>query len=211
MHPFADGGLLFWLIVTFIFISIGIFLDRLLRLRKISIDPQDFTQGIFNILRKQQIDEALSLCDETPGPLPALMETAIDHRDCDEPHLREILYATAHAELSRLERRSMLLSLFAQMLPLLGLIGTFVGAMAALRGVDTHAPLIFPGETLHAAVGAIATTIAGLIGALFCYVAHHILVLKTDALCLNMDIVMSLILDEFSRTNEEEIDNDQGQ
>lgn len=211
MHPISDGGVLFWVIVALIFVAIGIFLDRLLRLRKIAIDPQDFFQGIFNVLNKQQIDEALSLCDETPGPLSALMETALEHRDCDEAHLREILYTTAHAELSRLERRSMLLSLFSQVLPLLGLIGTFVGAVVAIRGIDMAAPLIFPGETLHAAYGAIATTIAGLIGALFCFIAHHILVLKTDALCLDMDMGMALILDYFDRNLIEGDDDDKGE
>lgn len=194
-----NGGILFWIILILILISIGVFLDRLLRLRKISIDPTDFFNGIFLILNKKQYREALSLCDETPGPLPALMETALEHRDCDEEHLREILAATAHAELSRLERRSMLLSLFAQILPLLGLIGTFIGAATALRAMNTQAPLVLPGEIIVAASGAVATTIAGLVGALFCYAAHHILVVKTDALCLNMDIGMALILDYFSR------------
>lgn len=199
MQAFINGGILFWIILSLIFVSIGIFLDRLLRLRKISIDPRDFFNGIFVVLNKKQYREALSLCDETPGPLSALMETALEHRDCDETHLREILAATAHAELSRLERRSMLLSLFAQVLPLLGLIGTFIGGAAALRAVNFQAPLVVPGEVLVAASGAVATTIIGLIGALFCYITHHILVLKTDALCLNMDIGMALILDYFSR------------
>jgi biopolymer transport protein ExbB len=199
MQAIINGGILFWIILILIIFSIGIFLDRLLRLRKIAIDPQDFLQGIFIVLNKKQYREALSLCDETPGPLAALMERALEHRDCDEAHLREILTVTAHAELSRLERRSMLLSLFAQILPLLGLIGTFIGGAAALSAVNFKAPLVIPGEIVIAASGALATTILSLIGALFCYVAHHILVLKTDALCLNMDIGMALILDYFSR------------
>ncbi len=190
-----DGGFLFWVIVVVIFVAVGVFLDRLLRLRKIGIDPQDFLLGVFNVLDKGQTNEALAICDETPGPLPALVEEAIAHRESDEAHLREILATTAHAELSRLERRAMLLSLLGQLLPLFGLIGTFVGAYSALMVLDTQAPLVEVDAVIRAVSGALITTIAGLIGAVFCFTAHHILVLKTDALTLNMDVGVALLLD----------------
>ncbi len=199
MSLFWDGGMLFWLTVALTVVAVAIFVDRLLRLRKIAIDPQDFLQGVFNVLDKGQTDEALAICDETPGPLAALVADAISHRGSDEAHLRDILSATAHAELSRLERRTMALSLFAQLLPLIGLIGTFVGGYAALSAIDAEAPLVATGAAVGAAAGALATTIAGLVGAAFCYAAHHVLVQKTDALCLDMDQTVALTLDYLAR------------
>ena len=190
-----NGGVLFWMIVVLILPALAVFVDRLLRLRKISIDPQDFLQGVFNVLDKGQTAEALAICDETPGPLAALVAEAIAHAESDEAHLREILATTAHAELSRLERRAMLLSLFAQLLPLLGLIGTFIGGYVAVVALDAQAPLICTGVAVQAIAGALATTIAGLIGAAFCYTAHHILVLRTDTLSLEMDIGVALVLE----------------
>ncbi len=204
MNLLWEGGVLFWVIIFMIFGAIGVFLDRLLRLRKIGIDPQDFLLGVFNVLDKGQVDEALAICDETPGPLPALVAEAIAHRESDEEHLREILATTAHAELSRLERRAMLLSLLGQLLPLFGLLGTFIGGHAALVALDTQAPLIELDMVVRAVAGALTTTIAGLIGAAFCFTAHHILVLKTDALTLNMDMGMALLLDYLHSHPEEE-------
>ena len=199
MSVFFEGGLLFWLTVALTLAAAAVFVDRLLRLRKIAIDPQDFLQGVFNVLDKGQTDEALAICDETPGPLAALVADAVSHRGSDEAHLRDILSATAHAELSRLERRTMLLSLFAQLLPLIGLIGTFVGGYAALSAIDAEAPLVATGAAVRAAAGALATTVAGLVGAAFCYAAHHVLVLKTDALCRDMDQTVALTLDYLAR------------
>lgn len=201
-----EAGLLFWFIVILILVAVGVFLDRLLRLRKIGIDPQDFLQGVFNVLDKGQVSEALAICEETPGPLPALVSEAVTHRDSGETHLRELLAATAHAELSRLERRAMLLSLFAQLLPLLGLIGTFACGYSALAAIDAEAPLVQTGVAVRAVAEALATTIAGLVGAAFCYAAHHILVLKTDALSLNMDMATALTLDYLARSMPEETD-----
>ena len=199
MIEFLTDSIFFWGIVALIVASFGVFIDRMLRLRKIAIDPQDFLQGIFNVLDKGQTAEALAICDETPGPLAALVAEAVVHAESDERHLREVLAATAHAELSRLERRAMLLSLFAQILPLLGLIGTLFGGFLAVSAIDAHAPLIRPGLTVEVIAGALGTTLTGLIGAAFCYVAHHILVLRIDALCLDMDMGMALMLEYLAR------------
>ena len=199
MIEFLTDSVFFWGIVALIVASFVVFIDRMLRLRKIAIDPQDFLQGIFNVLDKGQTAEALAICDETPGPLAALVAEAVVHAESDETHLREVLSATAHAELSRLERRAMLLSLFAQILPLLGLIGTLFGGFLAVSAIDANAPLIRPGLTVEAIASALGTSLAGLIGATFCYVAHHILVLRTDALCLDMDMGMALMLEYLAR------------
>lgn len=199
-----EGGICFWATVALTVAAAIVFLDRLLRLRKIAIDPQDFLQGVFNVLDKGQTDEALAICDETPGPLAALVAEAIAHRESDERHLREILATTAHAELSRLERRMMLLSLFAQILPLFGLIGAFVGGYAALTAIDAAAPLVQPGAAVRAAAGALSCAIAGLIGACLCYAGHYVLVSKTDALSLHMDSCVALTLDYLARNPEPE-------
>ncbi|MEG1552635.1 MAG: MotA/TolQ/ExbB proton channel family protein [Kiritimatiellia bacterium] len=207
MRFFLEGGVLLWIIVALSLTALVIFVDRLLRLRKIGIDPQDFLQGVFNVLDKGQVDEALAICDETPGPVPALVSEAIAHRDSDEINLREILAATAHAEMSRLERRSMLLSLFAQLLPLLGLIGTFCGGYVALTTLDAQAPLVQTGDLVGAVAASLITTIAGLVGAAGCYVAHHVLLLRINALSLEMDTSVSLMLDYLARCPEGEAVN----
>lgn len=204
MSMLWEGGICFWATVALTVAAAIVFLDRLLRLRKIAIDPQDFLQGVFNVLDKGQTDEALAICDETPGPLAALVAEAIAHRESDERHLREILATTAHAELSRLERRTMLLSLFAQILPLFGLIGAFVGGYAALTAIDAAAPLVQPGAAVRAAAGALSCAIAGLIGACLCYAGHYVLVSKTDALSLHMDSCVALTLDYLARNPEPE-------
>ena len=54
---------------------------------------------------------------------------------------------------------------------------------------------------MEAIAGALGTTLAGLIGAAFCYVAHHILVLRIDALCLDMDMGMALMLEYLARND----------
>lgn len=195
MELFWTGGFIFWVIVAMIFVAVVTFVERLLYLRRVTIDPRDFLPGVFNVLDKGNIKEALENCDEAAGPLPTLVAEAIVYRASSPESLREVLAARTHTEVSRLERRTMLLSLLAQLLPLLGLIGTFIGAYAVMTALDVQAPLVQTGAVAQAVAGALVNTIAGLIGAAFCYAAHHILVLKADALSLDMDTCVALMLE----------------
>jgi biopolymer transport protein ExbB len=203
MSLFWEGGLLFWVITTMTLVAVVVFFERLLYLRRVAIDPRDFLPGVFNVLDKGNVKEALENCDEAAGPLPTLVAEAIIYRSSTPESLREILAVRAHTELSRLERRAMLLSLFAQLLPLLGLIGTFVGGYAVLTEMDVQAPLVQTGAIAGAVAGALVNTIAGLVGAAFCYAAHHLLVLKADSLSLDMDSCMALMLEYLATANKE--------
>jgi biopolymer transport protein ExbB len=198
-----EGGLLFWVITTMTLVAVVVFFERLLYLRRVAIDPRDFLPGVFNVLDKGNVKEALENCDEAAGPLPTLVAEAFIYRSSTPESLREILAVRAHTELSRLERRAMLLSLFAQLLPLLGLIGTFVGGYAVLTEMDVQAPLVQTGAIAGAVAGALVNTIAGLVGAAFCYAAHHLLVLKADSLSLDMDSCMALMLEYLATANKE--------
>lgn len=195
MNLFWESGLLFWLIVTMTVVAVVVFIERLLYLRRVTIDPRDFLPGVFNVLDKGNVKEALENCDEAAGPLPTLVAEAIVYRASSADSLREILAARAHTELSRLERRAMLISLFAQILPLVGLIGTFVGGYAVMTTLEVEAPLVQTGAVAEAVTGALVNTIASLVGAAFCYAAHHVLVLKADALSLDMDTCVALMLE----------------
>lgn len=203
MNLLWEGGLLFWIIIGLTVVAIIVFIERLLYLRRVTIDPRDFLPGVFNVLDKGNIKEALENCDEASGPLPTLVAEAIVYRTSSPENLREVLAARAHSELSHLERRTMLLSLFAQLLPLLGLIGTFIGGYAVMTELDVQAPLVQTGAVAAAVAGALVNTIAGLIGAAFCYAAHHILVLKADVLCLDMDTCVALMLEHLDNPKRE--------
>lgn len=196
-----EGGVLLWLILAVTFAAVVIFIERLLFFRRVTIDPRDFLPGVFNVLDKGNVKEALQNCEEAAGPLPTLVAEAVDNRNSAEQNLREVLAARAHTELARVERRSMILSLFAQLLPLLGLIGTFIGGYAAVMALDVQAPLVETGAVARAVGGALINTIVGLIGATFCYAAHHLLVVKADALSSHMDTCVALVLAHFEATN----------
>ena len=114
MNMMVQGGLVFWVIVGLGGAAVAVFFERLLHLRRAQIDYSDFLKGVCNVLENGHIDEAMMICEETPGPVAAVTLTAIRHRQGSHEALREAVDNTGRAEISRLERRLASLAITCQ-------------------------------------------------------------------------------------------------
>ncbi len=69
---FAQGGPMMWLLLAMGIIALMLFVERALFLHRGQIQSTEFIGGIKNILSKRRIVEALTVCEETPGPVATL-------------------------------------------------------------------------------------------------------------------------------------------
>src|SRR5438132_12683806 len=122
-----DGGPMAWLLMMMGAVVIVVFIERLLHYHRAQINSTEFLNGVRTVLKRQNVVEALSICDATPGPVSRLVKTAILNRDHGRERVREALEETGLAEVPRLEERLNLLATIAQRAPLLGLLGTVLG------------------------------------------------------------------------------------
>ena len=74
------GGPVFWLLVGLGVVSVAVFFNRLIGLRRAQIDYVDFIRGVENVLARNNPDEALALCDDTPAPVARVVAAAVRHR-----------------------------------------------------------------------------------------------------------------------------------
>ena len=181
-----SGGPVLWLILALGAIALVVFLERSLQLHRDRIDSTDFLQGIFNALRRGNAQEALALCEETPGPVARLAGVAIRRRGAPRERLLQELDQAGTAEVARMERRLAFLSLIAQAAPLLGLLGTALGILRSLLAWRAALPLADSAGIADGLVVAALTTAAGLAVALPCYLGFNVLVVKIDRLVLDM-------------------------
>lgn len=186
------GGPVVWLILAGGVLAFGVFVERSLSLHRARIDYSDFLRGIFNCLRQvkpadAQVVEALTLCDETPGPVAYLVKMAISCRESSAYDLDRTLQDTASAEISRMERRLAVIALIAQIAPLLGLLGTILGILEGIALFRDQGPLIQSANLLDGLLLSLSTTAAGLFVAIPCYAAFNILVIKIDRIVLDME------------------------
>lgn len=190
----GQGGSVMWVIVIAGLGALVVFIERSLHLHRARIKFEDFLKGIFNILRRQNPDEALAICDETPGPVAYIVRTAILNRDADRDAMRTAVHDASTAEVSRLERRLVVIATVAQVAPLLGLLGTVLGMLDFLMVMQLQAPLVHVGDVMGGLLKAMTTTAAGLMVAIPCYAAFNLLVVKIDRLVLDMEKTSSEVV-----------------
>src|SRR5437588_7247786 len=123
----ANGGPVIWLILIAAAIAIVIVIERVFHCHRAQINSIEFLNGVRNVLKRDNVVEAISICDATPGPVARLVKTAILNRDRGRERVREALEEAGLAEVPRLEEKLNLLATIAQLAPLLGLFWTALG------------------------------------------------------------------------------------
>ena len=133
------------------------------------------------------VTEALTICEETPGPVASIVRTAILNRAEVKDDLRQSVHDASLAEVSRMERRLVVVATIAQVAPLLGLLGTVLGLVEFLLVMDAQVPLVQSADMLGGLLRALVTTAAGLMVAVPCYAMFNLLVIKIDRIVLDME------------------------
>ena len=180
------GGPILWIIIVSGVLALAVFIERSLHLHRARIQSDDFIQGVRNILQRKNVREALTICEETPGPVAYIVKTAILHRADQKEAVLQAVDEASSAEISRMERRLVVVATVAQMAPLLGLLGTVMGMMRFLYVMKIQSPLLQSPAVWDALQGALVTTAAGLMVAVPCYAGFNLLVVKIDRLVLDM-------------------------
>jgi biopolymer transport protein ExbB len=179
------GGPMVWVLIGIGLIGITLTIERTLYLHRGQIRARDFVGGIKNILAKRRLVEALTVCEETPGPVAAIVKTALLHADADADELRFHVQESAVVELPALERRLGFIAAIAQVAPLVGLLGTVLGMITtflAFQSDYTKATALADGMWQ-----ALISTAGGLAIAIPAHLAHHFLSGRVRAIVRDME------------------------
>ena len=183
----ANGGVMLWLILLTSAVAVAVFIERFLHFHRAQINSMEFLNGVRTVLKRDNVVEALSICDATPGPVARLVKTAILNRDHGRERVREALEEAGLAEVPRLEEKLNLLATIAQIAPLLGLLGTVMGF------IQTFA--LMEGKGLGAHIGDLSTGVwkalicaaAGLAVAIPAHAGYNYLVSRVNSIVLDME------------------------
>lgn len=161
-----------WLILLCSVTALGVFLERLFFLHRASIHTGDFLRGLANLIRKNNIAEAVEECAGTPGPVPRVLHAMLIKHGASRAELREIASEAGQLEVPRLEKNLALLSTVAYATPLVGLLGTILGLLAAFQQITAHGGYATAAEIAGGVYESLLTSAAALTVAIPAFVAH---------------------------------------
>jgi len=186
----VKGGPLMYLIGFCSVLALTIFIERLFHFHRAQIDTEKFMTGIRNIIKKGKITEAISICDETPGPVAHIVKAGLLKHDDQKEEIKESIEDAGLHEVPRFEKNLVVLATIAHVTPLLGLLGTVTGMIKAfmrIQDISAKAGIVNPADLAGGIWEALVTTAAGLTVAIPAYVAYNYLVSRVDSLVLDME------------------------
>lgn len=177
------GGILMIPIGLCSIIALAILIERLVSLRKIRINAKAFITRVRNILLRGDVDEAIRISQETPGPIAAITKAGLKKHDRPREEIKDAIETAAQSEVYHLERYLGILGTIAAIAPLIGFLGTVTGMIRAFIQIQTLGGNVDASVLAGGIWEALITTAAGLsvgIPALIFYnwlqgkVEHHV-------------------------------------
>ncbi|MBI1869962.1 MAG: MotA/TolQ/ExbB proton channel family protein [Chlamydiae bacterium] len=181
------GGLMMIPIMVGSIFGFGIVIERLIHLHRSQIDVEKFMSGIRNILKKGNVIEAISICENTPGPVASLLKEGILKHDRDKKEIKEAIQEARQHEIPLLERNLNILKVIAHVEPLLGLLGMVVGFIQCLMRIDQFHKQVYLSNIAGEMSEALIAMAAGLAVAIPIYVAYHYLVARVRGIGVDME------------------------
>ena len=199
-HLLVDGGAVMWLIAAAAMLAAGVFLVKAFQFHREEINVRELINGLENVLRRDGFVEAISLCDNTPGPAARVVGAAILAFQRGDKDIQQAVDAACLEELPKLERHVGLIGTVGYIAPLLGFFGTILGMMQAFQAINRTQSVYLSAAQLSGSVNmALITTAAGLAVAIPCYVAYNFLVSRVNTITLDIELASTELLGFFER------------
>ena len=176
---FQKFGFVFWPLALCSITALTFIIERLFTFvrSRSRIGTEQFIASIADSLRKENIMEAVSTCEEAGGPLANVLKAGllrysqaqIEERDISKEEIQEAIEEASLLEIPELERNLPVLGTVAVVSPLFGLLGTVTGMISAFTTIALEGT----GDPQQLAGGisqALLTTAAGLTVAIPCLI-----------------------------------------
>ncbi len=177
-------------------ISLAVFIERLLQLRRSKTDTRSFMPRLREALRQGNVKRAQELCDETPGAVSLIIKSGLNRHDKGKEQIESAMEVTGLLEIAQMERNAKILSIIAHIAPLIGLLGTVLGFIQAFGEMRASGMMDVSTTQIGAAMEfALETTAAGLAVAIPTVVAYNYIVSRIEASLLEIQTAASEVLD----------------
>ena len=170
---FTKGGWLMWPLLALGGVTIFIFVERFMAIRKASVLDMNFMNRIRDYISDGKIQTAVNLCKKTDTPIARMIETAIEN--------------VANLEVSKLENGLPFLATIAGGAPMIGFLGTVLGMVQTFMDMSAAGGTVDLGLLSSGMYVAMVTTVMGLIVGIPAYFGYNYLVARIEKLVFQME------------------------
>ena len=174
---FTKGGWLMWPLLILGGVTIFIFVERFLAIRKASTLDMNFMNRIRDFILDGKIAAAVDLCRKTDTPIARMIEKGIERLGRPMSDVQSAIENVANLEVSKLENGLPSLATIAGGAPMIGFLGTVLGMVQTFMDMSAAGGMYV----------AMVTTVAGLIVGIPSYFGYNYLVARIEKLVFQME------------------------
>lgn len=183
-------GLLLASIIAVVFI-----IERLFTLFRARVNVRRLMGDIIKTLHREGVDEAMSVCERTRGPIAAILHSGLLRAGRGPDAVKEAIETAGSIETSFLERGLVAIATVANVAPLLGFLGTVSGMISAFAAIAA-AEQVSAKVVASGIEEALITTATGLMIAIPASIAHSFFVSQIDRFVLEMEEASAELVNE---------------
>ncbi len=181
------GGATMYPLALLMFIACVIFLERFLYLHKGKIRAIEFVAGIKSSLVKNRLLEAITICDESFGPIPRVVKEALVNSEKPSEEMSQAVNSAAINQFTLLSRRISSIALIAKIAPLIGLMGTVLALLGIFHTMGESGSYVSAAKMSQYIYEALISSAFGLFISITCWIAYSFLNSKLKALAQDID------------------------
>ena len=185
---FNSGGWLMWVLLALGGVTIFIFVERCLAIRKAS---KGMNMGFMNRIRDAisdgNIRAAIDMCRRSDTPIARMGEKGIERLGRPMADVQSAIENVANLEVSRLENGLPFLATIAGGAPMIGFLGTVLGMVQTFMDMSAAGGTVDMALLSGGMYVAMITTVGGLIVGIPAYFGYNYLVAEIEKLVFRME------------------------
>lgn len=173
------------ILICFI-IGLAVAIERIIYLNMATINTKRFMKELDEALQSGGVDAALTVCQNTPGPVAGIFAQGLNRADEGIDVVEKAVVSYGGVEMGKMEKVLPWLSLFIALAPMLGFLGTVIGMIFAFDKIEAAGD-ISPTVVAGGIKVALLTTVGGLIVAMILQIFYNYIMSKIEGLVNEME------------------------
>lgn len=184
---FTAGGWLMWVLLILGGVTIFIFVERFVAIRRASRLNMNFMNRIRDYILDGKVSAAVGLCRKEDTPIARMVEKGIERLGRPMSDVQNAIENVANLEVSKLENGLPFLATIAGGAPMVGFLGTVLGMVRTFMDMSAAGGTVDMALLSGGMYVAMVTTVGGLIVGIPAYFGYNYLVAAIEKLVFRME------------------------
>lgn len=179
-----------WVMLPIVFLSvltIYLFIERLVTIRRANTDPHQITKRVREYVQASDIRGAMGYCESQDKPITRILKHGLERLGRPISEIQDAVQAAGKHEAFELEKRTDILASIAGIAPMLGFLGTVTGMIRAFQQIQNLQGNVNPSVLAGGIWEALLTTAAGLVVGILAFFFYNLLLTRIKRLINDME------------------------